>query len=136
MFLWIWFQRQGKRKQEETNGTLSSYINSAQWRKPSTKWKSNLLTERRYMHWSIWASASALVLPMNIQSWFPLGLSGLISLQSKGLSRVFSSTAIQSHQFFRDQPSLWSNSYLSYYDWKNHSFDYTDLCWQSDVSAF
>ena len=58
---------------------------------------------------SIGASASASVLPVNIQSWFPLGLTGLISLLSKGLSRVFSSTTIQKHQFFGTQPSLWSN---------------------------
>ena len=52
---------------------------------------------------SIWASASASVLPMNIQGWFPLGLIGLISLQSKGLSRVFSKTTVQKHQFFGAQ---------------------------------
>ena len=51
------------------------------------------------------------VLPMNIQGWFPLELTGLISLQSKGLSRVFSSTTIQKHQFFGTQPSLRSNSH-------------------------
>ena len=56
-------------------------------------------------------SASASVLPMNIQSWFPLGLTGLISLQCRGLSRVFSSTTIQKHKFFGAQPSLWSNSH-------------------------
>ena len=78
--------------------------------------------------------ASASVLPMNILVWFPLGLPGLISLLSKGLSRVFSSTAVQKHQFFNAQPSLWSNSHIC--TWKNHSFDFTDLCWQSDVSAF
>ena len=50
-------------------------------------------------------------LPMNIQSWFPLGLTGLISLQSKGLSRVFSNTTIQTYQFFSAQPSLCSNSH-------------------------
>ena len=55
--------------------------------------------------------ASASVLPMNIQGWFPLGLTGLISLQSKGLSRVFSSTAIWKHQFLSAQTSLWSNSH-------------------------
>ena len=59
---------------------------------------------------SIGASALASVLPMNIQDWFPLGLTGLISLQSKGLSRVFSSTTVQKHQFFSTQFSLWSNS--------------------------
>ena len=50
------------------------------------------------------ASALASVLPMKIQSWFPLGLTGLISLQSKGFSRVFSSTTIPNHQFFSTQP--------------------------------
>ena len=49
---------------------------------------------------SLGASASASVLPMNIQDWFPLWLTGLISLQSKGLSRVFSNTTVQKHQFF------------------------------------
>ena len=53
---------------------------------------------------NIGASASGSVLPMNIQGWFPLGLTGLISLQSKGLSRVFSSTLIRKHQFFGAQP--------------------------------
>ena len=61
---------------------------------------------------SIGASASASVLPMNMQGWFPLGLTGWISLQSKGLSRVFSSTTIPRHQFFGAQPSLWSNSHI------------------------
>ena len=56
--------------------------------------------------------ASASVLPMNIQGWFPLGLTGWISLQSKGLSRVFSNTTVQKHQFFGTQLSLWSNSHL------------------------
>ena len=59
--------------------------------------------------WSIGASASTSVLPMNIQSWFPLGLTGLISLLSRGLSRVFSRTIVWKHQFFGMQPSLWSN---------------------------
>ena len=61
---------------------------------------------------SIGASASASVLPMNIQDWFPLGLTVLIPLQSKGLSRVFSNTTVQKHQFFGAQFSLWSNSYI------------------------
>ena len=60
---------------------------------------------------SIGVSASASVLPMNIQDWFPLGLIGWISLQSKGLSRVFSNT-IQKHQFFSAQLSSWSNSHI------------------------
>ena len=67
--------------------------------------------------------ALASVLPMNIQDWFPLGLTGLISLQSKGLSRVFSSTTIQKHQFFRAQPSSWSNSHIHTWLRKNDSFD-------------
>ena len=76
---------------------------------------------------SIGLSASASALPINIQNWFPLGLAGLISLQSKGLSRVFSSTTVQKHQFFSAQLSLWSNSHI--HTWKNHSFDYMARCW-------
>ena len=56
--------------------------------------------------------ASASVLPMNIQDWFPLGLTGLISLQSRGLSKVFSNTTVQKHQFLGAQLSIWSNSYI------------------------
>ena len=59
-----------------------------------------------------WSFASASVLPMNIQDWFPLGLTSLISLQSKGLSRVFSNTTVQKHHFFNAQLSLWSNSHI------------------------
>ena len=59
---------------------------------------------------SIRVSASASVLPMKIQDWFPLGLTGLIFLQSKELSRVFSNITAQKHQFFGAQLSLWSNS--------------------------
>ena len=57
-------------------------------------------------------SASESVLPMNIQDWFPLGWTGLIFLQSKGLSRVFSSITVQKHQFLGSQLSLWSNSLI------------------------
>ena len=56
--------------------------------------------------------ASASVLPMNIRDWFPLRLTGLISLLSKGLSRVLSNATVQKHQFFSAQPSLWSNSHI------------------------
>ena len=72
---------------------------------------------------SIETSASASVLPMNIQGWFPLELTGLltglssISFLSKGLSRVFPSTTIKKHQFFRAQPSLWTNSHISSLDY-------------------
>ena len=73
---------------------------------------------------SIGASASDL--PMHIQGCFPLRLTALVSLQSKGLSRVFSNTTVQKHQFFSAQSSLWSNSLISKHDyWKKHSFDYT-----------
>ena len=84
---------------------------------------------------SIGASASPSVLPMNIQRWFPLGLIRYISLQSKGLSRVFSNTTVQKHQFFGIQLSLWSSPTLtSVYDhWENHSFEYMDLCQQSSL---
>ena len=61
---------------------------------------------------SIGVSASASVLPMNTQDWFPLGLTGLISFQSKGLSRVFSNTTVQTHQFFGAQPSLYIKMYI------------------------
>ena len=61
---------------------------------------------------SIGVSASASILPMIIQDWFPLGWTGWISLLSKGLSRVFSNTTIQKHQFFSPQLSLWSNSHI------------------------
>ena len=65
-------------------------------------------------------STSTSVLPMNIQDWFPLGLTGLLCLQSKGL---FSSTTVQKHQFFGTQPSLWSNSHICIWLLEKHSFD-------------
>ena len=61
---------------------------------------------------SIGVAASASVLPMNIQDWFPLGWTGWISLQTTGLSRVFSNTIGQRRQFFDAQRSLWSNSHI------------------------
>ena len=84
---------------------------------------------------SIGASASASVLPITIQDWFPLGLTGLISLQSKGLSRVFSNTAVQKHQFFGTQPSLWSLTSVHDY-WENYGFDYPECCRQSESLLF
>ena len=91
---------------------------------------------------NIGVSASASVLPMNI----PLGWTGWISLQSKGLSRVVSNTTVQKHQFFSTQIYLFiflalsflcSPTLTSVHDyWKNHSFDRMDFCWQSNVSAF
>ena len=82
------------------------------------------------------ASASATFLPMDIQGLFPLGLTGLISLKSKRLSKVFCSTTSQNFN------SLMTNllngpTLISVYDyWKNHSFDYAKLCWQNGVLAF
>ena len=67
--------------------------------------------------------ASASDLPMNIQDWFPLGLTGLILL-SKGFLRVFSNTTIWKHQFFSSQSSLWSNSHIHMWLLKSHSFDH------------
>ena len=61
---------------------------------------------------SIRVSASASVLSMNTQDWFPLRLTGLISLHSKGLSRIFSNNTVQKHQFFSAQLSLWSKSHI------------------------
>ena len=75
-------------------------------------------------------------LPMNIQDWFPLGWTGWISLQSKGLSGVFSNTTVQKHRSsalgFLYSPTL---TFIRD-SWKNHSVNKMDLCWQSSVSAF
>ena len=60
----------------------------------------------------------------------------LISLQSKGLSVLFSNTTVQKHQFFGTQPSLYSPLTSIQDCWKNHCFDHIDLCWQSNVSVF
>ena len=84
----------------------------------------------------IGASAFISVLPMNIQDWFPLGLIGLTSLVSKGLSEVFSSTQFESINSlvlsFLYDPTL-----TCIHDfWKNHSFDCMDLCWQSNALLF
>ena len=66
-----------------------------------------------HIKWSkYWSFTSTSVLPMNIQDWLPLGLTGLISIQSMGFSTVFSSTTVQKHQFFGAQPSLWSNTHI------------------------
>ena len=72
---------------------------------------------------SIGVSASTSVPTVNIQDWSPLGWTGWISLQSKRLSRIFSKTTVQKHQFFGIQPFLWSSSHIIRDYWKNHSFD-------------
>ena len=83
---------------------------------------------------NIGASASASILPMNIQCWFLLRLTGLISFMFKGLSRVFPNTTIWTHQFLGAQPFFMVQ--LSHDYWKNYSFGYVNRCWPSDVSAF
>ena len=80
------------------------------------------------------ASALASIHPMIIQCWFSLGMTGLIFLLSKGLSRV--SSRIRKHQFFGAQPSLCPALTSEHDYWKNHSLDYMDLCQQSNVSSF
>ena len=81
-------------------------------------------------------SPSASIFPTNILGQFSLGVTGLISLLSKGLSRVFSSTTIWKHQFFRTQP-FYDPILTSLYEyWINYSFGYMDICWQNDVPAF
>ena len=91
---------------------------------------SQLFTSRGQI---IGASASASVLPMNIQGWFLLGLTGLTSLNFKWLSRVFSSTTVQK----KDHSLLYSPTLTSLQDyWKSHSFDNTDFCQKSEVSTF
>ena len=81
-------------------------------------------------------SASTSVLPMNIQDWFPLGWNGWTSLQSKGVSRVFYNTTVQ-NIYSLALNFLYGPTLTSIHDhWKNHSFDQTDLRWQSNVSAF
>ena len=84
---------------------------------------------------SIGASTSASVLPMNVQGRFSLGLTGLISLLSKGLSRVFSSTTFWKHQLFGTQIPLLSSSHMTTEKTRALTILY-DLCQQSDVSVF
>ena len=72
---------------------------------------------------SIGASASVSVLPVNIQGWFPFGLTGFISLQSQGISRIFCSTTVQKHELFSAQPSLCSTLTSVHDYWKNLGFD-------------
>ena len=85
---------------------------------------------------SIGVSASASLLSMNIQDWFPFRWTGWFSLESKWLSRVFSNTTVQKHQFWVAQLSLYQTLASIHDYWKNHRFDYMDLCWQNNVSAF
>ena len=103
---------------------------------PSTKVFSNELA-LHIIGQSVGASALAWVLLVNIQVWLPLGLTGLISLLSKGLSRLFSSITIWKHQFFSAQPSLWSRSHIhTWLSEKPQFWLYRLYSQQSDVSAF
>ena len=85
---------------------------------------------------NIRVSSSASVLPVNVEGWSPLRLTGLISLLSKGFSGVFSSIAVQA---INSLPFclLYGLALTTVHDhWEDHSLDYTDLCWQSNVSVF
>ena len=85
---------------------------------------------------SIGVSPSASVLPMNIQDWFPLGWAGWISLQSKGLSRVFSNTTVQKYQFFHVKISLWSNSHIHIWLLEKPSVQFSSVWTLSPVQLF
>ena len=85
---------------------------------------------------SVGVSASASVLPMNTQDWSPLGCTGWISLQSKGLSRVFSNTTVQKHQFFSTQLSSQSNSHIHTWPLEKPQPWLDRLFLASNVSAF
>ena len=85
---------------------------------------------------SIRVSATASFLPMSIQDWFPLGWIGWIPLQSKGLSRVFSNTTLQKHQFFSAQLFLWSNSHIHTWLLEKPQLWQDEPYQQSKVSAF
>ena len=110
-----------------TPGTYSNSCPSPRWCHPTISssvipfsylqsfWASGFLPVTQFFAsggQSIGVSASASLLPMNSQDWFPLGLTGWISLLSKGLSRVFSNTTVEKHQFFGTQLSLYSNSHI------------------------
>ena len=83
-----------------------------------------------------WSFSFSINPSMNIQSWFPLGLTGLIFLLLTGPSRVFSNTTVQKHQFFSTQLyESWTLTSVHDY-WKNHSFNHMNLCQQRNVSAF
>ena len=90
-----------------------------------------------HIRWpSIGALASASVLSMNIQDWFPLRLTGLTSLLSTILSRIFSSTTIEKHPFFSVQPSLWYNSHINTWLLKKTKAFIYDLFQQGYISTF
>ena len=95
----------------------------------------SLSQHRGFFQWvsSSHQVAEVLELPVNIQGWLPLGLTGLISLQSKGLWRVFSSTAVPKNQFFGTQPSLWSNSLIC--TWLLEKPEYGGINWERSLAS-
>ena len=89
------------------------------------------------IRWPKYSSFSFSISPSKeCLGWFSLRLTGLISLLSKEFSGVFSSSTVWSHQFFGVLPSLWSSSHNRTWPLGRHSLDYTDLCRQSNISAF
>ena len=83
-----------------------------------------------------WSSSLSISLPMNIQDWFPLGWTGWVSLLSNGLSSLLQHHSSKA-SFLQPLSLPYSPTLTTIHDhWKNHSFDYTDLCWQGNVSAF
>ena len=135
-----------------TSGAYSNSCPSSQWYHPPISSSvipfssclqsfpaSGSFPKSQFFAWggqSIGVSSSASVLPMNIKDWFPLVLTGWISLQSKGLRRVFSNTTVKKYRSLV-LSFLYGPAITSIHDyWKYHSFDYMDLCWQSDLSAF
>ena len=84
---------------------------------------------------SIGAPALTSFLPKNIQGWFPLGLTGLIPFLSKGLSSLLQHCNMKASILWHSAFFMVQLTFVHHY-WKNHSFDYTDLCWQSNISAF
>ena len=89
-----------------------------------------------HIRWPEYWSFNFSISPSNEYSGLISFRTGLISLWSKGLSRVFSSTTVQKHQFFSTQPSFGPTLKSVHDYWKDHSFDYMNLCQQSEVSAF
>ena len=96
--------------------TISSIVNPLLFMRSTFPSTQNFSSESALsIRWTkYWVSAWASVLPMNIQGWFLLGLTGLTSLLPKGLSIIFSSTTFQKHWFFATELSLWSNSHITY----------------------
>ena len=103
---------------------LSQHQGLFQWVGSLHQVDKELELQHQFFQWIFWVD-------------FLLGLTGLISLQYKGLSRIFSSTTVQRHQFFDAQPSLWSSSHICTWLIKKHSFvNWLELCWKSDASVF